>query len=221
MQCSLGVFDLDPSYLAVIQALAGLRRDLEQRSAPDALKRRIRDIGDVERRAAPDAPDLLDVADADRVWVESVYEVLVDMSAERLMTLEACVYEHDRKGYVAFILQCPEHHHSVRTGEEVVAGLAALRDRNGQLCIWPRISRVENGLGMLFVPEREGVGAQTPAAATRWCLSNEAVSLAFDQARRATEQMVIEARPYVQSLGEPSLEDALLESYQALGDRSY
>jgi hypothetical protein len=100
------------------------------------------------------APDLLEeelLGARDRSWVEPVYDLLQEKQRKgKRIQLSDLEFRSGPGGWLALAATDDTLRGQVRTGDTVIGGFGALRDRDGDLGVWPRIFRVACANGAIM-----------------------------------------------------------------------
>lgn len=142
----------------------------------------------------PDVLSVLADEDPDRAWLAAVAEIATELQAEgRALQLVRCDHTPGEHGEAAAVFQDPTLCASVREGDRVLAGFAALRTPAVGLSVVPRYVRKVCSNGAVM-GTRGGVGRSIEphelGAAIRACLDPGGFEAVIDRFRGAAEVLV-------------------------------
>jgi len=162
--------------------------------------------------------------DDDFEWVRSLHEGIEALRGRgRTITLLACEYEPGPGGFLAVAGTDLALGRSIRLGDEVCAGFAALRDTNGELEVWPRIYRLVCTNGELMF-SRSGRGvlheAGSPRRAVERCLDPALLAGAAEACRRAAREPIEDPLLFLAGIRDAELREEILENFERARDRT-
>jgi len=161
-----------------------------------------------ENRPLPSGPDLLEVLESghpDREWVVGVESELRTLSERSEIRLLACEFRPGPDGFLAIAATSPSLCAEVRRGDQVMAGFAALRDREQPLRVVSRIFREVCANGSIVSTREEqleGAASLTVPQRVRQCFERDRFLASVAVLRQAAAESVADPEEMMERMSD-------------------